>query len=157
MYAKSRPSWSGTLLSGFGITALVVECFRESDGRDDKAFRETITAIKNRLAINLVVAHPVTPNSFITDGDDDPKVRKLMERLDEAIGWLKPLDDISITRDDALACWDRVFYTDYLSLLSEKETNTIKSTALNAGILRTKVIETNAMVSVNKGGGGTYA
>jgi hypothetical protein len=67
MYAKSRPSWSGTLLSGFGITALVVECFRESDGRDDKAFRETITAIKNRLAINLVVAHPVTPNSFITD------------------------------------------------------------------------------------------
>ena len=157
MYAKSRPSWSGTLLSGFGITALVVECFRAADGRDDKAFRETIIAIKNRLAINLVVAHPVTPNSFITDGADDPKARKLMEKLDEAIESLKPLDDTNTTRTEALACWDKVFYTDYFSSLSDEKTSKTNSSALDAGMLRTKVIETNAMVSVNKGGGGTYA
>jgi hypothetical protein len=48
--------------------------------RDDQALYNTIKAVRDRLARNLVVRHPVTPNETITSGVDDPRARYLRDR-----------------------------------------------------------------------------
>ena len=108
-YARSRPSWSGRILSGFAITALVVECYRANLSREDSALYDTMKAIRDRLNWNLVVKHPVTPNEAITKGNADARAKFLRDRLTEAIDTLDPLFDRDCTRQKALQCWDKVF------------------------------------------------
>ena len=112
-YASSRQSWSGRILSGFGITALVVECYFANSSREDAALYDTMKAIQNRLNWNLVVNHPVTPNETITKGVDDASARFLRNRLTEAINMLEPLFHSDCTRKKALMCWDNVFATTF--------------------------------------------
>jgi hypothetical protein len=76
-YARSRDSWKGQILSGFGITKLVTECFRSNQLREDTALYDTMKVIRDRLTWNLVVKHPVTPNETITTGVDDARARFL--------------------------------------------------------------------------------
>jgi hypothetical protein len=57
-YARSREGWKGQILSGFGITKLVTECFRGDASREDKALYDTMKVIRDRLKGNLVVQHP---------------------------------------------------------------------------------------------------
>jgi len=114
-YARSRPSWSGQILSGFGITALVVECYRANPSREDTALYDTMKAIRDRLNWNLVVKHPVTPNETITKSDDDARAKFLRDRLTEAIDTLDPLFDPDCSRKKALKCWDKVFASTFFS------------------------------------------
>jgi hypothetical protein len=124
-YARSRDSWKGQILSGFGITKLVIECFR-ANAREDRALYDTMKAIRDRLNLSLVVAHPVTPNETITNGTDDARARFLRERLTEALDALAPLFDWTCTRSKALKCWDKVFA---ISFFSEREQQTAKAAA----------------------------
>jgi hypothetical protein len=114
-FARSRESWSSQILSGFGITKLVTECFRGNADREDEALYYTMKAIRDRLKWNLVVDHPVTPNETITSGTEDSRARFLRERLSEAIDNLAPLFETDCTRSKALKCWDKVFATTYFS------------------------------------------
>jgi hypothetical protein len=93
---------------------LAIETFR-GNAREDRALYDTMKAIHDRLAWNLVVDHPVTPRETITKGADDPKARFLRERLKEALDSLTPLFDADCTRKKALKCWDKVFATSYFS------------------------------------------
>lgn len=115
MYARSRESWADQILSGFGITKLVTECFRGDAAREDRALYDTMKAIRDRLNWNLVVAHPVTPNETITNGDDDARARFLRARLTEAVDNLAPLFEEDCTRKKALKCWDKVYATSFFS------------------------------------------
>jgi hypothetical protein len=157
-FAQSRSSWEGKT-SGFMITALVVECYQPSDGRDDLSLYNTMKAIHDRLQWNLIVNHPVTPNDTITKGNDDPKARFLRDRLSDAISWLKPLFEPSCTRKQALAAWDKVFNTDYFSDRYEEE---LKEAAASAGpgILTSGIVRgwsSDTPERVQKEGGGRYA
>jgi hypothetical protein len=125
-YARSRDSWKGQILSGFGITKLVTECLRGDAGREDKVLYETMKAMRDRLNWNLVIAHPVTPNETITNGTDDARARFLREKLTEAIDTLAPLFQYGCTRKQALKCWDKVFAT---SFFSEREEARAKAAA----------------------------
>ncbi len=127
-YARSRESWSGQILSGFGITKLVTECFRGDMWREDRALYETMKAIRDRLNWNLVVAHPVTPDQTITKGTDDPRARFLRARLTEAIDTLAPLFEHDCTRTKALKCWDKVYATTFFG--NRDETKIEKKSAL---------------------------
>jgi hypothetical protein len=129
-YAGSRDSWKGQILSGFGITKLVTECFRGDASREDKSLYETMKAMRDRLNWNLVVAHPVTPNEAITSGTDDPRARFLRDRLSEAIDTLAPLFAYGCTRKQALKCWDKVFGT---SFFGEREEARAKAAATLLG------------------------
>jgi hypothetical protein len=110
-FARSRESWKGQIMSGFGITKLVTECFRGDADREDRALYETMKAIRDRLNVTLVVHHPVTPGATITSGNDDARARFLRDRLGEALDTLAPLFAYSCTRKEALKCWDKVFAT----------------------------------------------
>ena len=52
-FARSRDSWKRQILSGFGITKLVTECFRGDANREDVALYETMKAIRHRLTYIL--------------------------------------------------------------------------------------------------------
>jgi hypothetical protein len=114
-YTRSRGGWKSQILSGFGITKLVTECFRGDASREDGALYYTMRAIRDRLNLNLVVAHPVTPNETITNGTADARARFLRDRLTEAVDTLAPLFEIGCTREKGLKCWDKVFATTFFS------------------------------------------
>ncbi len=114
-FARSRDSWSGQILSGFGITKLVTECYSPNLLREDKSLHDTMEAIRNRLNWNLVVEHPVTPDSTITTGTDDPKAKFLRDKLSDALRNLEPLFNSDCTSEKARKCWDKVFATDFFS------------------------------------------
>jgi hypothetical protein len=160
-YAKSRESWTNQILSGFGITKLVTECFRANADREDTALHDTMKAIRDRLNYNLVVAHPVTPNETITNGNDDPKARFLRDRLTEAVDNLAPLHEPDCTREKALKCWDKVFATTFFSDRLEKETKAAAEasaaapTVLTSGLLSSAAAASQG--AVRKEGGGRYA
>lgn len=157
-FAKSRDSWS--LLSGFGITKLVTECFRGNVNREDVALYDTMKAIRDRLNLDLVVEHPVTPNHTITKGAKDPKAVSLKDRLSDAINWLAPLFEVNCTLERALTCWDDVFYTDFFGDRFEKNARaatTGSASVLSAGLLIESGRSEGARDAVQKHGGGRYA
>ncbi len=157
-FAKSRSSWS--LLSGFGITKLVTERFRGNVNREDVALYETMKAIRDRLAFDLTVLHPVTPGDTITKGSADPKATDLKDRLSDAIDWLKPVCEADCTREKALECWDKVFSTDFFSgrYIEESKAASLSSgSVLSAGLLIKSGQAADARDAVQKQGGGRYA
>lgn len=114
-FAKSRDSWNKKILSGFGITILVVECFCSSSDREDLSLYETMIQIRNRLNWDLVVNHPVPGNGPITNGQQDSKASFLRDRLTEAINHLRPAYNEGQSRSDTLKSWDRVFKASFFS------------------------------------------
>src|SRR5690606_35748669 len=95
-FARSRDSWSGRILSGFGITALVTECYYADASREDRALYETMKAIRNRLDLTAKIDHPCTPNETLAD-EGDARARFLRDKLSEAIDALKPLFEFDCT------------------------------------------------------------
>lgn len=156
-YARSRHSWRGSILSGFGITVLVTEKF-VSGAREDRALYDTMVAIRDRLNWDLQVAHPVTPGDYITNGPDDARARAFRERLSEAIETLQPLFNADCTREHALDCWDKVFATTFFSerLEDEKRASSLAAPAIitSAAILS---LASTASAAVSSSGGGRHA
>jgi hypothetical protein len=118
-FARSRESWKGQILSGFGITKLVTECYCGNANREDMALHDTMKAIHERLDWSLEIDHPVTPNETITKDAKDARARFLRDRLAEAINTLAPLLEPDCTRLKALKCWDRIFATTFFSERSD--------------------------------------
>ena len=153
-YARSRQSWRTGILSGFGISVLTVECFK-ADDREDVALYETMVAIRDRLKWNLQIAHPVTPDDYITDGFDDARARLFRDKLTDAIDWLEPLFEEDCTRERALKCWDKVFATDFFSERQEKEAKASGPAIASSAAIISSTARAND--AVNTAGGGRHA
>ena len=152
-YARSRYSWRGPILSGFGISVLTTDKFR-ANGREDEALYDTMVAIRDRLNWNLQVAHPVTPGDTITSGVDDAKARCFREKLTEAIDTLAPLFRADCTREMALKCWDKVFATTYFSerLEAERRASTAGPAIIGSAALLSATAAASSAVSTVGGG-----
>lgn len=155
-YARSRFSWRAGILSGFGITVLVTERFRHAD-REDSAYYDTIVAVRDRLNWNLQIAHPVTPDDYITSGPDDARARSFRDKLTEAIDTLQPLFESDCTRERALKCWDKVFATTFFSERLENEQRAaVVAPAIISSV--TLLSQTSAAAAaVSSAGGGRHA
>ncbi len=161
-FARSRSSWKTPILSGFGITKLVTECYYRDAQREDQSLYYTMKAIRDRLKYDLVVKHPITPNETLTKGDDDSRARFLRDKLSDAIDWLAPLFDSGCTRKEALKCWDKVFATAYFSDRrgdDEAEETAAKNgpAILTSGLIREFGSAPSVHAAVRKEGGGRYA
>lgn len=159
-FARSRDSWSGQVLSGFGITKLVTERFRADKLREDRALYDTMKAIRDRLDWNLKLEHPVTPNETITKGDEDPKARFLREKLTEALDNLAPLFEAGCTREKALKCWDKVFAATFFGDRYEPEADKAAASVAGPAVLTSGLLigqEAAARDAVRKEGGGRHA
>ena len=150
-YARSRQSWRTGILSGFGISILTVESFK-ADDREDVALYETMVAIRDRLKWNLQIAHPVTPDDYITDGFDDARARLFRDKLTDAIDWLKQLFEDDCTRERALKCWDKVFATDFFSERQEKEAKASGPAVVSSAAIISSTARANDAVSTAGGG-----
>lgn len=152
-YARSRYSWRGGILSGFGVTVLTTEGIRVNE-REDRTLYDTMVAIRDRLNWNLQVAHPVTPGDFITSGIDDAKARCFREKLTEAIDTLQPLFEADCTREKALKCWDKVFATTFFSeRLEEEQRASVAAPAIigSAALLSATAAAASAVSSAGAG------
>ena len=162
MFARSRDSWRGQILSGFGITKLVTECFRGDAAREDVALHDTMNAIRSRLYGSLVVVHPVTPGATITRLVEDPKSKFHRDKLEYAMDVLAILHRSDCTRKQALHAWDTLFACDWFEARYDAENaakaETLgKPAILTSGLLRTGGQDAQVQRSVQKSGGGTYA
>jgi hypothetical protein len=123
------------------------------------AVYDTFKAIRDRLAFNLEVKHPVTPNENLTSGPDDAKTSFLKARLDEALEDLKVLFASDCTRAKALKAWDAVFNTTFFSDRLESTEKSSQAAAL--AILTSGLLKSRGSVvvgePVRKDGGGRYA
>jgi hypothetical protein len=155
-FARSRLSWRSRILSGFGISVLVMEQFNASD-REDRALYDTMKRMRDRLNGNLEVAHPVTPGEMITTGPSDAKASYMRDRLTDALHDLEPLFDSDCTRQQALKCWDKVFATTFFSARYEDEqrASTKAATIITSSALFEQ--EAAAAAAVRKEGGGRHA
>jgi len=155
-YARSRYSWRGGILSGFGISVLATERFRQNE-REDRALYDTMVAIRDRLTWDLEVAHPVTRGDYITSGPDDARARCFRDKLTEAVDTLQPLFEPDCTRKRALKCWDKVFATTFFSERLEEEERT--ATAAPAIISSAALLGSTsaAAAAVSSAGGGRHA
>lgn len=156
-HARSRDSWCGRILSGFGITVLVIERRHLDLSRDDRALYETMRAVRDRLNWNLVVTHPVTPGETITSGTQDGKAVWLRDRLTEALDALAPLFASDCTRTKALACWDKVFDTDFFSARDNSEDGAAASPRKAVPLAVAAALETASSAAVAGTASGRHA
>ena len=121
---KNRTSLS--LPSGFVITVLVDECYFIGDDRLDIDLYKMIGLLRNRLAGDLHVKHPVVDGEFLIDSDNDNKTTALKEVLDKAAEKLECLELQTCTYLRALKAWKGVFNnTDYFNdKIAEEEAKT---------------------------------
>ncbi len=155
-YARSRHSWRAGILSGFGISVLLIERFRVDD-REDRALYDTMVAIRDRLVWDLEVAHPVTPGDYITSGADDARARSFREKLSAAINALQPLFKADCTREEALKCWDKVFATTFFSERLENEQRASLAAPAIIGSAALLTSTSGAAGAVDSAGGGRPA
>lgn len=157
-HARSRDSWCGRILSGFGITILVVKRRHLDTSRDDRAVYETMKAVRDRLKWDQTVRHPVTPGEFVTSGSPDAKAVYLRDRLTEALDALAPVFETGCTRKKALSCWDKVFDTDFFSLRYDGETSARSAAAYGSlGLAAVAGWEAAASGAVMGAPGGRHA
>ena len=113
-FARSRPHWSGKIASGFALSRLVSDHFVECPDRDDKALRDVLRAIRDRLGWKSAVDHPTLNERIVETGD--PKTAFLRKKLIDKLAHLTVLDDPDCSHDEAMKAWDRFFYSDYFGL-----------------------------------------
>lgn len=109
-YCKHRPGYS--LPSGFVLTVLIEEKYWNHDSRLDRAFRNLVTAIRDRLSVSKRVKHPVVQAENLTE-EGDPKCAKLKDLLTASLEHMAVLDRANCRRSEALKAWKKVFNTDY--------------------------------------------
>ncbi len=122
---KNRPS--SALPSGFVLTVLSEECYDGLDDRLDRAVRDVLLSVRDRLRSDLTVTHPVV-DEWLIGSDDDSKTRKLRELLERAAKDLDVLSRPNCTRSMALKAWKKIFNTDYF----DDEIETASKAAMKA-------------------------
>lgn len=151
-FARSRDSWKSEIASGFTITKLAEEKYVASKDRDDKALRDTMQRIHDRLLFDLEVSHPITPGSRLTSGPDDSTTAFLREKLKKALEDLEVLDRQDCTAKEAAKAWDKVFNTDFFTNRLPKEASEKASTVVDGIFAKTPDPRV-----VDKNNGGRYA
>jgi hypothetical protein len=112
--ARSRKDWKSKTASGICITKLVADHFVSSDGRDDRALRETWKAVDRALQVSTSIQHPVLEGTNLADSGD-AGVMFFRDCLDSSLNALEVLDSDGCTLAQARDAWDNVFDTTYFS------------------------------------------
>ncbi|WP_067625777.1 nucleotide-binding domain-containing protein [Alicyclobacillus acidiphilus] len=111
MFSKSRDYW--VMPGGVILSVLTNENFR-SLYRIDEMFYETLTAIKNRLAIDKEVLNPVDEDqSLKLIQKDDVRIENLYNRLNSYLASLDVLFRSDCTESQAVEAWGKFFNHDY--------------------------------------------
>ena len=136
-FCADRPSY--TLPSGFVLTVLSQEQYWGYDECLDRAFRDVVRRIYDRLRQDLHVRHPVV-DEWLIDEDSSSKTEKLRDLLKMALEEMDVLDRPNCTRSRALRVWKKVLATNYFDKdieQAEEEEKAETSSAIAAIGVRT--------------------
>lgn len=164
--ARSRTSWKAKVVSGFQISALVAECYRANDVREDSSLYDTMNAIHQRLLRGLGICHPVLEGTMLS-GDDDARAAFFRDRLKEQIDTLAVLFEHDCDREKALKAWDKAFNTSYFidtfgedaetaSSAVASQSSLEKKSALVGTTLFAQANTPEVIAAVDKNEGGNY-
>lgn len=111
-FTKGREGWN--LPGGFIISALVCECYRRHNDRDDIALYNTLQAIESRLKLDCRVFNPVDSSQELTDKPKFLKqVKNLRRRLGSVLSKLDVLFDDNCNNEKANKAWHYMFQHTY--------------------------------------------
>lgn len=91
------------------------------DGRDDKAFRETLRALSSRSEYSAVYANGIQ----VSDDKDTDRMGRLINQAKELVNQLDKLDADGASEEDANKVWKTVFRHSFF----EEETNEAANSA----------------------------
>lgn len=118
-FAKSRDGWN--LPGGLIISVLVAECYHPDYHRDDISLYQTMVAIHNRLSSSLTVLNPVDRSQELTEKTKDKnRVKRLRDKLGDAIERLNILFKYDCTFEEAVNAWHWVFQHQFWTDLVEE-------------------------------------
>ena len=107
-FCRSRRAWD--LPNGMKLMMLAAECQPAYDERLDRAFRELLEKLRNRLVWNKVIQNLAHPNKpALTRTMSDQNVVDLYVRVGEALEQLAALADVGCSAETARFAWDWVF------------------------------------------------
>lgn len=100
-YCKSRTGWS--LPGGMIVSALLADgVYRPNAERDDRAFYDTLVALKNRLTWNTKVISPIDGSDLTGKTETENQVKRLGEKLTLHLPKLDVLFKSDCTRESTL-------------------------------------------------------
>lgn len=111
----SRRNLEGKSLSGLILTILTVEQHQNYDSREDRALRELLRKIRDRLRTDPVVRNPANPSEILTHDKGAEKINPLIDQITSSLKTLEVLDKSSCRRSEALKAWKTVLKTDYFN------------------------------------------
>ena len=149
-FSRSRASWN--LPGGFIITALVAMRYSADYYRDDVALYKTMESIRNYLCYTSEVLNPVEPLQSLTYKDEyRNQVRRLKDKLDEALDWLSPLFGSQCDSTEAAKTWNKIFHHSYWVSLAEQEEAKARGQALRqAGLSSSLYVTQSGQVLTQK-------
>lgn len=119
--------------SGLLATAIAIECYVESDGRIDHAFRETLRAISNRSKYSPVFANGIQ----ISDNKDLDRIGRLIDSANDAVSTLDGLDSDNTDDEEATKAWKKVFQHSFFNV-TEFKSAALASSGASIGISATE-------------------
>jgi hypothetical protein len=125
----SRRNLDGNSLSGLLLTVLTAEQHTAYDVREDRAFREVLRKIRNRLLANRTVNNPANPAEKLSKDTDAEKVTALINQIADSLKILEVLDRVNCRRSEALKAWKQVLKTEFFDSEIKKAEETEKSQA----------------------------
>lgn len=112
-FARSRPQWTANMISGIAMSRLAYDHYVEQNDRDDRAFRQMLKRISERLKHNDAIKHPVVDENIV--GPGNAKTKYFLEKVDAKLPHLDVLDEADCTHDQAMKAWDKFFGTEWFS------------------------------------------
>ena len=128
----SRRSLEEESPSGLLLTILAAEQHKNYDNREDRALREVLKRIRDRLLVNSAVINPANPAEVLTREKDAEKLKALVDQIASSLKTLEVLDKPSCRRSEALKAWKAVFKTDYFDDQIDKAQTQEKGQAATA-------------------------
>ena len=121
-YAKTHGArLNRSFPSGLIVTALFIECYVASGGRDDKSFKETLCKLSLRPKNTPVYANGVQ----VSDDKDIQCIGSLIDVAKESVQELEKLGANDITDSDSKSIWNAVFrhsfFEDDTEVLDDEE------------------------------------
>ena len=109
----SRRNLDANSPSGLILTVLTAEQHTAYDSREDRAVREALRKIRNRLLLDSIVYNPANRIEKLTKDKDATKLNALVNQIASSLKTLDVLDKPNCRRSEALKAWKEVFKTDY--------------------------------------------
>ena len=109
----SRRNLEAKSPTGLILTVLTVEQHKIYDAREDRALREVLRKIRDRLLSDKAVRNPVNQSEILTRDNDAEKINALIDQTSVSLKILDTLDKPNCRRSEALKAWKDVLKTDY--------------------------------------------